>query len=80
MNLYHVSQDVNNNYDTYSDFVIACASEEEARNTTPDGNKNEETPQTHYSHWTWPANVKVKLIGTAAEGITGVICSSYHAG
>ena len=35
MKLYHVSQDINNNYDTYSDFVVAAESEDEARNTHP---------------------------------------------
>jgi hypothetical protein len=35
MKLFHVSQDVNNDYDTYSDFVIACKDEETARWTHP---------------------------------------------
>lgn len=33
--LYKVSQTINNDYDTYSDFVIACENEEIARNTHP---------------------------------------------
>lgn len=35
LNLYHVSQDLNSDYDTYSDFVVACETEKEARETHP---------------------------------------------
>lgn len=92
LKLYHVSQDVNNGYDTYSDFVVACESEEEAMYTYPnenqkwhDGewylqcNNGGEVRWDNYS-WCLPSQVKVKYLGEAAEGITGVICSSFHAG
>lgn len=34
MNLYLISQDVNNDYDTYDSAVVAAESEEEARGIT----------------------------------------------
>ena len=92
MNLYKVSQDVNNDYDTYSDFVIACETEEDARNTNPGGYHKwrdntwffqyadgTENPDTDYS-WCLPKDTKVELIGKAAAGIKGIICTSFHAG
>ena len=33
--LYHVSQSVNNDYDTYSDFVCAAESEDDAKTIHP---------------------------------------------
>lgn len=95
MNLYKVSQNVNNNYDTYSDFVVACETEEEARHTNPDpgyykwhdnewyfqysdGTERGEGRK-EYS-WCDPKEVKIELIGKAAEGVEGVVCASFHAG
>jgi len=75
MKLYHVSQDKNNDYDTYSDFVICIASEEEARHTIP------------YVTWDdgyWcrsPEQVTVVYLGEADSSITpGIICASFHPG
>jgi len=98
MKIYKVSQNINNDYDTYSDFVIACESEEVARNKHPsevvshqkDGKwygtytKNgEEYEQYKEVGWVMPKDldkVIVEEIGIANEGITGIICSSFHAG
>lgn len=79
MNLYLISQDANRGYDSYDSAVVAAASEEEARNTHP----SDEWPTAGRTNWDWTdaANVKVKLIGTAAEGIeAGVVCASFNAG
>lgn len=83
MNLYHVSQKENTDYDTYSDFVVAAKNEEEARNTSPDGETmTQEDWAREYSCWaSSPSKVKVELIGKASKGVEkGVICSSFHAG
>ena len=85
MNLYLVSQDVNNDYDTYDtydSFVIACETEEEARNTSPDGGQmTPELWKRPFSSWcSSPDHVEIQFIGKAAEGITGVICASFNAG
>ena len=94
MNLYKVSQNVNNTYDTYSDFIVVCETEDKARHTNPgeyykwhddqwffqyaDGTESGEGRKEH--SWCDPKDVKVELIGKAKEGIVGVICSSFHAG
>lgn len=81
MKLYHISQSVNNDYDTFSDAVVCAASEEDARNTHPGWG---EDPWKEDRYGTWcksPDEVTVKYIGEAAEGIEkGIICSSFHAG
>ena len=81
MKLFHVSQDVNNNYDTYSDFVIACEDEETAKWTHPNQYEKWDGKQEAYSSWCGINDVKVEYIGEAKEGTTaGIICSSFHAG
>jgi hypothetical protein len=80
MNLYLISQEVNSDYDTYSDAVVAAESEDEARSIHPSGVKNDLTRSTT-SDWTSPENVAVRLIGVATPFTkSGVICSSFHAG
>ena len=77
--LYHVSQSVNNDYDTYSDFVCAAESEGDAKIMHPDGGIISQD-----AYFTWvgsPSDVSVRLIGTAAHDVErGVICASFHAG
>lgn len=76
MKLYLISQDVNNDWDTYNSLVVAAKNEEEARNTNPVGRV--EWP---YRNWCAPEQVKVQLIGEAVDGIEkGVICASFTAG
>ena len=77
--LYHVSQSVNNDYDTYSDFVCAAESEDDAKTIHPGG-----ITDSPYGGSVWvasPCDVSVRLIGTAAHDVErGVICASFHAG
>ncbi len=94
MKLFHVSQSVNDGYDTYSDFVVACQSEEEAKVIDPSGfykwhddswyfqyaNGTEAKEDRLYGSWCLPSQVTVKYLGEAAEGIEGIICTSFHAG
>lgn len=79
MNLYLISQDVNNDYDTYDSAVVAAKNEEMARNTIPGGLHN-----TFEHNCSWvrsPDQVKVELIGKAKAGTKpGVICASFNAG
>lgn len=81
MNIYRIWQTDNNNYDTYDSAVVIAETEEEARNTHPDGNT--------YKHacsfrgcWVDPSAVKVDLIGkvTNDEYGPGVVCCSFNAG
>jgi hypothetical protein len=84
MNLYHVSQNQNYGYDTYSDFVICAPDEETARSANP----NTGEPMTP-ADWKrpfpdWcdaPEYVTARLIGTATESTKpGIICASFRAG
>lgn len=80
MNLYHISQQANNDYDTYSDAVVAAPDEETARQMHPDGGDLRDEG----SFGTWvstPNQVTVKLVGIAVDGTPqGVVCASFHAG
>lgn len=78
MNLYLLSQDENNGYDTYDSVVVAAKSENDARNIKPDGS----VWGARYSAWCpSPDDVTVQLIGKAVKGTTqGIICASFNAG
>jgi len=79
MNLYLLTQNVNNNYDTYDSCVVAAPSEDEARLINP--NYGGFKPDT-YSTWAYhPEQVKVQHIGIANSGtVAGIILSSFNAG
>lgn len=93
MKLWHVSQTVNNHYDTF--FVCAAETEEAARDTWPrvaDFGKNitvrelEAKSDADGDYWLLTAWCEFKhttatLLGEAVPGtVAGVICSSFHAG
>jgi hypothetical protein len=80
MNLYLISQDQNQDYDSYDSAVVAAPDEETARNIHPN---------TYPQPWsndsgTWcrtPDKVTVEYLGIAKEEtVTGVICASFNAG
>ncbi len=84
MKLYHISQNQNNEYDTFSDLVVAAESEEEAKSIHPGQAPWRENPwQEGTSYWCKsPDQVKAEYIGEAASHIKkgSIICSSFHAG
>lgn len=93
MNLYLISQNKNNNYDTYSDAVVAAVSEEDAKTIHPGSSEKKlpAGPEDAENNWTdyydyvdWvrdTKDVRAVLIGKAADGIErGTICASFHAG
>lgn len=82
MKLYHLSQSVNNGYDTTSDIVVCAESEDEARNISPDGNWRNQENWGDWVSWAYtPDQVQVEYIGEAADHLKkGIICSSFHAG
>lgn len=82
MNLYLLTQYVNNDYDTYDSCVVAAADEESARRTHP-GREKSAWDDDYYARKTWarPHEVTVSLIGTAKEGTAaGVVLASFNAG
>lgn len=95
MNLYLLTQNESDDYDTYDECVVAADSPEDAALINPRGEVYGERRGTAPAANRWrmgvddgvcgnwashPRNVSVKLIGTAAEGVRGVVCASYNAG
>ena len=79
MNLYLISQDENNDYDTYDSVIVAAESEKTARLINPDNLWEWRDP---YSSWcSSPDKVHVKWIGVALDGTEeGIILASFNAG
>jgi hypothetical protein len=81
MKLWLVWQTVNNEYDTFSDAVVAAETEDQAKHTHPSSGPNWDGQDEGWSSWCGIENVQVKYLGEAAEGqMAEVICSSFHAG
>ena len=81
MNLYRISQESNNDYDTY-DSAIVCAKDETTAKAIHPGADKEWPSGSKY--WDWcatPDQVAAKLIGAAAPGLpVGVVLASFNAG
>jgi len=78
MNLYLLSQTVNNNYDTYDSCVVAAESEDAARRIHPCGR---DVVEWWNQTWVDVKDVKIEYIGTAKEGTErSVILASFNAG
>ena len=93
MNLYKLSQTVNNDYDTYDSCVVVAKTEQDAKLMHPaDGSifpagrwsNSGLIPyyRTHvfYFDWALPENVNVTLIGTTNSTEAEVIIASFNAG
>ena len=79
MLIWKISQDVNNDYDTYSAAVVIAATEDAARRMHPRGTLVEDADLLY--EWASPDDVKVELIGVATgDAKPGVVTASYHAG
>lgn len=80
MNLYKISQDDNQDYDTYDSAIVAADSAQEAQQIHP-GTFSRLSSWDSSSWTSKPERVSVELIGTAVEGTrTGVILASFNAG
>lgn len=94
MNLYLISQTVNSSYDTYDSAVVAAENEHDAARMNPNPTYEwRDDGGWHYLYsdgtaraegsdraWADPSQVDVRLIGIAADDVTGVICASFNAG
>lgn len=85
MNIYLISQDINNDYDTFDSAVVAAESEEAAKEIHPIQSWNGWMgPKETWKSGTWcksSEQVTVKYLGQAAEGTpAGVLLASYNAG
>lgn len=83
MNLYLISQDEHNSYDTYDAAIVCADNEDEARKINPSGGGWKD-PNLHSYMYSWaskPANVKVTLIGKAEDHMhKGIVLASFNAG
>lgn len=83
MNLYLITQDVNNDWDTYDAAVVAAETSEDAITIHPTGNPYtpEEWDQDFINWAQRPDQVTAKFIGVASEGtLRGVVLASFNAG
>jgi len=74
MNLYLLTQTVNNDYDTYDSAVVVAKDAKSARHIKVGGGFSS------HNDWANPSDVKAKLIGTTTRKRPGVILASYNAG
>ena len=96
MKLWLISQNENNDYDTYDSAVVAAETEEEARHIYPDNWGLSEAKWTGSTWlwyledgrvldygsrtWTTPDHVKVQFLTDGYQGEAGTICASFNAG
>ena len=85
MKLYLITQDANNEHDTYDSAVVCAESEEEAQKIDPSGDGGEFCDFGNYrtcSTWVLALkDVKVKYLGEADPSLPrGVVCASFRAG
>lgn len=94
MKLYKISQDLNNDYDTYDSAIVAANSIDDARTIHPENEPQwgKQTKEEYVRRGYYPGDrewipfsdidkINVEYIGTAAKGTKrGVILSSYNSG
>jgi hypothetical protein len=78
MKIYRLTQSENTGYDTYDTVIVVAATEEKARQITP----NNMGFSNLWSSWASdPENVTAELIGTTKLFKAGtVLCTSFNAG
>lgn len=83
LKLYRLSQQVNNNYDTYDSCVVCAPSKKTAKTIAPDG-KHMDWHRRKFGIGTWASDVsdvKCEYIGKAFKDIEeGVVVASFNAG
>lgn len=81
MKLFLITQDDNNDYDTYDSAVVAAEIEEVAKAMDPSTGEPAKFGK-KYSDWSRTIDrVTVQYLGEAVDGTTqGVICASFNAG
>lgn len=82
MKLFLISQNQNNDYDTYDSAVVAASDEEAARQMDPGTGSPVKEWNRQYSSWcAGPEHVTVRYLGEAADGVEhGIVCASFNAG
>jgi len=83
MNIYHISQTVNTDYDTYDAAVVCAPDEETARNMDPSSGGPMLWGR-YVPFWSWcssPSDVQVRYLGPADPSVKpGLVLASFNAG
>ena len=80
MKLFLISQEQNNEYDTYDSAVVAAPDESTARHMNP-GNGKPMDEWDQYNSWCLgPEHVTVRYLGEAVNVEQGIVCASFNAG
>ena len=84
MNIYLISQSVNNGWDTYDSAVVVAKSPADAQTIHPSGRPEPtriEDSDDSMTAWCAQYEVKIEEIGVIFEGQErGVVCASFNAG
>ncbi|MFT6836289.1 MAG: hypothetical protein ACJA0H_002338 [Francisellaceae bacterium] len=81
MNIYKLSQDINDNYDTFDSAIVIADTEDKAREINPASGKWYAECDGEWVAYNKISLIKVELIGTAIEGSKeGVVVASFNAG
>lgn len=81
LKLWLISQDHDNDYDTYDSAVVAAPSAEEAVRIHPNANGDQPEAPRWSRAWAPPDKVTAILIGTATDDAkVGVVLASFNAG
>jgi len=81
MKIYLISQNENDDYDTYDSAVVYAKDEKEVRKIHPSGRQKEWRDESCSNWCDKPSQVEVKYIGEAPkQKKKGVILSSFNAG
>ena len=88
MNIYRISQSVNQDYDTWDSAVVIAENEEQAKYMHPQkwawdiyDDKTWDGQDEEYSGWCPVEDVRVQLIGTALPGAKQeMVVASFNAG
>jgi len=81
VNIYLISQDVNEGYDTYDSAVVYADSDDEARMIYPGSTKpNWNGVESGWKSWCDSDQVKVSLLGASEDAESGLILASFNAG
>lgn len=78
--LWLISQDANDDYDTFDSAVVVAETEDAARKIHPYGRENTEADGQRFSCWAAPEQVKAEYIGETERPPGEVICASFNAG
>lgn len=82
MKLFLISQEQNNDYDTYDSAVVAAPDEEIAKQMNPGtGKPMADWKKGNYSWCGGPEDVTARYLGEASGDVEqGVVCASFNAG